>query len=180
MNHRLAEARQRREDALPEISRLSLQGHTSREIAAKTGVPKTTVLRWRNSLRRECAARSVKETMALIDEMTDGYRTLYRKALKNLDRSQADKEIRTVTDSGGDDSNKKRSVRTETQAGNPAWLGQAHAALDSIGKLLKDTGPAGPSGKRGRRRRTDRLDGDPTRRPAEYVRCATGRFGKND
>ena len=96
-NHRLAQARQRKDDALPEIARLTLTGHSSREIVAKTGIPKTTVLRWRDSLRRECATRSAKETMELFEELTDGLRTLYRKGLEGLDRSRADKETRTVS-----------------------------------------------------------------------------------
>ena len=120
---------------LPQIARLSLQGHTSREIAAKLGVPKTTLLRWRDSLRRECATRSVTETMEMIDNVADCYKRLYRKALRGWDRSLADKEIRIVTDNGDDDAEKKRTVRTETQAGNPAYLGQARAALDSLRKL---------------------------------------------
>ncbi len=85
-NSRLAQARERKEAFLPEIARLSLEGHTSREVAEKVGVPKTTVLRWRNSLRRECASRSVKETMEMIHKLNERYDTIYRKALEGLDR----------------------------------------------------------------------------------------------
>ncbi len=139
-NSRLAQARERKEAFLPEIARLSLEGHTSREVAEKVGIPKTTVLRWRNSLRRDCASRSVKETMEMIDKLNERYDTIYRKALEGLDRSQADEEIRTVTDCPGDDSKNKRSVRTKTRAGNPAWLTRAQAALDATAKLLKEMG----------------------------------------
>ena len=139
-NSRLAQARERKEAFLPEIARLSLEGHTSREVAEKVGIPKTTVLRWRNSLRRECASRSVKETMEMIDKLNERYDTIYRKALEGLDRSQADEEIRTVTDCPGDDSKNKRSLRTKTRAGNPAWLTRAQAALDATAKLLKEMG----------------------------------------
>ncbi len=139
-NSRLGQARERKEAFLPEIARLSLEGHTSREVAEKVGIPKTTVLRWRNSLRRDCASRSVKETMEMIDKLNERYDTIYRKALEGLDRSQPDEEIRTVTDCAGDDSKKKRSVRTKTQAGNPAWLTRAQAALDATAKLLKEMG----------------------------------------
>ncbi len=137
-NSRLAQARERKEAFLPEIARLSLEGRTSREVAEKVGIPKTTVLRWRNSLRRECASRSVKETMEMIDKLNERYDTIYRKALEGLDRSQADEEIRTVTNCAGDDSKNKRSLRTKTRAGNPAWLTRAQAALDATAKLLKE------------------------------------------
>ncbi len=124
-NSHLAQARERKEAFLPQIARLSLEGHTTREVAEKVGIPKTTVLRWRNSLRRECASRSVKETLEMIDKLNERYDTIYRKALEGLDRSRADEEIRTVTDCPGDDSKNKRSLRTKTQAGNPAWLTRA-------------------------------------------------------
>ncbi len=139
-NSRLAAARERKEAFLPQIARLSLEGHTSREVAEKVGVPKTTMLRWRNSLRRECASRSVKETLEMIEKLNERYDTIYRKALEGLDRSQADEEIRTVTDCPGDDSKNKRSLRTKTRAGNPAWLTRAQAALDATAKLLKEMG----------------------------------------
>ncbi len=95
-NSHLAQARERKEAFLPEIARLSLEGHTSREVGEKVGIPKTTVLRWRNSLRRECASRSVKETMEMIDKLNERFDTIYRKALAGLDRSRADEEIRTI------------------------------------------------------------------------------------
>ena len=72
----------------------------------------------------------------MVDELIEGYKTIYGKALEGWNRSLADKEIRTIVDSGMDDANNKRSVRTETRAGNPACLTQARGALDSIGKLL--------------------------------------------
>ena len=80
--------------------------------------------------------------MEIIDELIDGYKTVYRKALEGWDRSQADKEIRTVVDCPMDDAKNRRSVRTETRAGNPACLNQARGALDSIRKLLGLDAPA--------------------------------------
>jgi hypothetical protein len=78
----------------------------------------------------------------IIDELIDGYKTVYRKALEGWDRSLADKEIRTVIDCPMDDAKNRRSVRTETRAGNPACLNQARGALDSIRKLLGLDAPA--------------------------------------
>ncbi len=146
-NSRLAQARERKEAFLPEIARLSLQGHTSREVGEKVGIPKTNVLRWRNSLRRECVSRSVKETMEMIDKLNERFDTIYRKALEGLDRSRADEEIRTITDCAGDDSKNKRSLRTKTRDGNPAWLTRAQAALDATAKLLKEGRGKGKSDK---------------------------------
>ncbi len=137
LNHRLAQARQRKKALLPRITRLSLKGHTTREIAAKAGVPKTTALRWLQSLRGNCATQAAAEAAEMIDNVAARYDEIYRKALKGWDRSQADKEIRTVVESGDDDAKKKRSVRTETQAGNAAFLAQARAAVDSIRKLKR-------------------------------------------
>ncbi len=74
----------------------------------------------------------------MIDKLNERYDTIYRKALEGLDRSQADEEIRTVTDCPGDDSKNKRSLRTKTRAGNPAWLTRAQAALDATAKLFTD------------------------------------------
>ena len=44
----------------------------------------------------------------MIDKLNERYDTIYRKALEGLDRSQADEEIRTVTDCPADDSKNKR------------------------------------------------------------------------
>ena len=105
-NPHLAPARRRKESLLPQIARLSLADETARKTAAKVGVSKTSVIRWRKSLRRDCATRAVAETMQMVDELIDGCKTVYGKALEGWDRSQADKEIRTVVDSGLDDSKK--------------------------------------------------------------------------
>ena len=139
-NPHLSQSRQRKE-ALPEITRLSLAGETTRQVSAQTRGAKT-VIRWPKSLRRDCATKAVAQSMEIIDELIDGYKTIYGKAMEGWDRSQEDKEIRTVVDSGLDDSKKIRSLRTETRPGNPACLGHARGALDSIGKLLGLNAPA--------------------------------------
>jgi len=122
-HHRFAQMRQRREASLPDTVRLTIEGNSSRESAA------------REAARQNCPTQSMASKM--IAEVTAGYQTIYRLALEGLDRSRADKEIRTFTDNGDDDSDKKRSVRTVSQAGNPAWRGQGRAALDSLSKVLR-------------------------------------------
>ena len=141
-NARLAEARQRKVSHLPQIARLSLAGETTRETAAPVGPSQTSIIRWPESLRRDCPTKAVAQSVEIIDELIDGYKTVYRKALEGWDRSLADKEIRTVVDCPMDDAKNRRSVRTETRAGNPACLNQARGALDSIRKLLGLDAPA--------------------------------------
>ena len=141
-NPHLAPARQRKVSHLPQIARLALAGETSRETAAPVGASETSVIRWGPSLRRDRPTKAVAQSVEIIDELIDGYKTIYRKALEGWDRSQADKEIRTVVEFPGDDAKNRRSVRTETRAGNPACLNQARGALDSIRKLLGLDAPA--------------------------------------
>ena len=141
-NARLAEARQRKVSHLPQIARLSLAGETTRETAAHVGPSQTSIIRGPESLRRDCPTKAVAQSVEIIDELIDGYKTVYRKALEGWDRSLADKEIRTVIDCPVDDAKNRRSVRTETRAGNPACLNQARGALDSIRKLLGLDAPA--------------------------------------
>jgi len=59
-------------------------------------VAKTSDRRGQRAQRRNCPTPVVARE--LIDEVVAGYRTIYRLALEGLDRSRADKVIRTVTD----------------------------------------------------------------------------------
>ena len=153
----------------PADSRLALAGETAPETAAPVGAPKT-VIRWPKSLRRDCPTKAVAQSVEIIDELIDGYKTVYRKALEGWDRSQADKEIRTVIDCPMDDAKNRRSVRTETRAGNPACLNQARGALDSIRKLLGLDLPAQVKIEEEEEEAPIELDGTSTRRSEEYVR----------
>jgi hypothetical protein len=137
-NHRLALARQRKEALLPRITRLLLKGHTTRAIAKRVGVPKTTILRWLEEVRRRCAKGAVANAAEIIDTTADRYHAIYRKALKGWDRSLADKTVRTVeeTEMAADGTwKKKTTTRFEPRDGNAAFLAQARATTDSIRKL---------------------------------------------
>ena len=139
-NSHLAQARERKEAFLPEIARLSLEGHTSREVAEKVGIPKTTVLRWRNSLRRDCASRSVKETMEMIDKLNERYDTIYRKARGGPGPLAGRR--------GNSHGHRLPRRRFEKQAPRPhqdpgrqpRLADPRQAALDATAKLLKEMG----------------------------------------
>ena len=84
-NPRLARARRRKAELLPQITRLRAEGRSTREIARIVGVPKSTILRWQQSLRREYATRSAAENMEMIDDLVAGYQAVYRRAMKSHD-----------------------------------------------------------------------------------------------
>ena len=64
-NPRLALARRRKAELLPQITRLRAEGRSARQIARTVGVPKFH-LRWQQSLRRGYATRSAAENMEMI------------------------------------------------------------------------------------------------------------------
>jgi len=71
---------------------------------------------------RDCPTRATAQSMQIVDDLIEGYKTIYGKALEGWDRSLADKEIRTIVDSGMDDANKNgRSARKAERATPPAW-----------------------------------------------------------
>ncbi len=133
--------RRRKETLLPQINDLALEGHSCREIAARLGLCKSTVNRWLQELRQERLA-NVADSAEMIAVALARYDALYREAMEGWRRSQTDKEVRrseeTETARG---SKKKRSVRTENRAGNPAFLARAQGAVDGLCKLLTRIGP---------------------------------------
>ena len=88
--------------------------------------------------------------MQIIDELIDRYKNIEREAIAGWKRSQEDKEIRTIVEFPGDEAKNRRSVRTETRAGNPRLPGPRPRRP---GLHRQTAGPvqAGPGENRGRR-----------------------------
>ena len=86
---------------LPEIAQLSLEGHSSRAIGRKLGVPRRTVDRWLRQLRQqwaESAAENAAERFAVAMARLE---SVYREAMEAWRRSLADKQV-TVETLGSD------------------------------------------------------------------------------
>jgi hypothetical protein len=141
-NPNFGQPRRRPEDALPQIGPLALDGNRTRENPGQAGSPRATVIRWPESLRRDRPTKAVAQSVQIIDELIDRYKNIEREAIEGWKRSLEDKEIRTIVEFPGDDAKNRRTLRTETRTGNPACLGHARGALDSICKLLGLYGPA--------------------------------------
>ena len=135
--------RPRKEDLLPQIAALALAGQSCRQIAATFGLPKSNVHRWLQDLREGCPQR-LANSAEIIADAVDYYKSLYRQALESFDLSQADKVTeRVVETQTARGPKKKRIVRTQTQAGKPAFLAAARRALDQIAKIAVRVAPRG-------------------------------------
>jgi len=154
-NRRLAAQRRRREELLPQVTQLALEGYSRQEIAQRVGVSRTTIRRWLQELRQEHAARAVVDTAQMIAETIKRYNSIYREAMKAWRRSQAERQVRMAEESGGDGSGgrtrKKKSIRSEVRAGDPAFLAKAMEALKAIRQIKGLDAPrrteiAGPGG----------------------------------
>jgi transcriptional regulator with XRE-family HTH domain len=154
--HDSAGPRPKKEDFLPEIATLAGLGLGAREIAEKVGVSKSSINKWLRELQG-------KRTKKLLDpaEIIRGkiayYRSISDKLFEAWRLSQEKKQVQVVEISGpaGDPAaaKQKKSVRTETQTGNPSYLAQAMKAEDKIEILqlrlaeLEGTPPSGPGGR---------------------------------
>ena len=156
-NETSADTRQRKEDVLPKISKLAEEGLGSRKIAAKLGTSlSNTALAARDSQRS--VAKEPPDPAERIARKIKRYRSIYRKLIAAWRRSQEDKQVRVIENSGPADApaaaKKKRSVRKETQTGNAAYLAKALDVQRRIDQLedrlaaLHDSGAESPNGDR--------------------------------
>ncbi len=133
--------RPRKEALLPQIAALALAGRSCRQIAASFGLPKSTVHRWLQALREGCPTR-VANCAEMIAAVVADFKSVYREALESFHLSQADKETeRIVETETARGPKKRRTVRRESRAGDPAFLAEARRALDGITKLLARVAP---------------------------------------
>ncbi len=126
--------RPRKAAVLPEIARLSLEGHSSRTIGRQLGVPRRTVDRWLGQLRRQWAENAAESTAELFAAATARLESVYRAAMEAWRRSLADKQT-TVETPGDDDATPRSTLRKTTQSGQAALLGKAIEAAKEISKF---------------------------------------------
>ena len=133
--------RPRKEAVLSQICAAALAGQSCRQLAATFGLTKSTVSRWLQELREGCPTR-VANSAEIIAHAVARYDALYRKALEAWDLSQADKQTESVVEiETARGPKKKRTRRTESQAGNPVFLAEARRALDGIARIVARIAP---------------------------------------
>ena len=139
-------ARRRKETLLPNITQLALEGHSSQAIADKLGMPKRTVNYWLQEARREWIARAALSAAEMFAADLARLDTIYREAMQAWRRSQSEIEVRTVQHTQSADGNAitKKSIRTQPQRGNAAFLTRATAAVMASWRLKGRPGPPGP------------------------------------
>ena len=133
--------RPRKETILPQICAQALAGQSCRQLAATFGLTKSTVSRWLQELREDCPTR-VAGAAEIIAHAVARYDALYRKALDAWHLSQADKLTESVVETEtARGPKKKRTRRTESQAGKPVFLAEARRALDGIARIVARIAP---------------------------------------
>ncbi len=120
---------------LPEIARLALEGHCSREIGKQMGVPRRTIDRWLRELRQQWANSAAENAAELFAVATARLESIYREAMEAWRRSLADQQLTVETVSGDVAARAKSLVRKTTQSGRAALLGKAIQAAGEIRKL---------------------------------------------
>ena len=136
-DHQAAAPRPRPRQAvlLPEIARLSLEGHSSRAIGRELGVPRRTVDRWLRQQRQQWAESAAENAAELFAVAMARLESVYREAMDAWRRSLADKQV-TVETLGNDGAEKPKStLRKTTQSGQAALLGKAILAAREIARF---------------------------------------------
>jgi transcriptional regulator with XRE-family HTH domain len=85
--------RPRKAALLPEIAALSLEGHSSRAIARKLGVPRQTIDRWLRRQRQQWAENAAENAAELFAVAMARLESVYREAMEAGRRSLADKLV---------------------------------------------------------------------------------------
>ncbi len=139
-------ARRRKETLLPEITQLALEGHSSQAIADKLGMPKRTVNYWLQEARREWIARAALSAAEMFAADLARLDAIYREAMQAWRNSQSEIDVRLVQHSqtGDGKSITKRSLRSQPQRGNAAFLTRATAAVMASWRLKGKPGPPCP------------------------------------
>ena len=131
--------RQRKQALLPQIAKLAREGLRSREIAEKLALTKSTAARWLRAVQQGSATKKPLDPAELIAKKIARYKRMHRRLIQAWRDSQTDKQVRLVEDTStaGDNggSKKKKSIRTETQTGNAAFLAKAMDAQRRIDDL---------------------------------------------
>ncbi len=133
-NPHLAARRAQKAALLPRAAQLAGEGRSYREIAAALGIAKSTVCQWLRGRPLGRAAAQALGTPRMTAKLAARYELLYQRALREWNRSKADRRTQTVVTSepaeGGPTTT--TTVRTEPRTGNAACLGKALAALKAM------------------------------------------------
>ncbi len=135
--------RRRKETLLPEITQMALEGHPSQAIADKLGMPKRTVNYWLQEARQEWIARAALGAAEMFAADLARLDAIYREAMQAWRNSQTDTEVRLVQNTQPADgkATSKRSIRSQPQRGNAAFLTRATAAVMASWRLKGKPGP---------------------------------------
>ena len=133
-NPHLAARRAEKAALLPRAAALAAEGRSYREIAAALGIAKSTVCQWLRGRPLGRAAAQALGTPRMTAKLAARYESLYQRALREWNRSKADRRTQTVVTSepaeGGPTTT--TTVRTEPRTGNAACLGKALAAMKAM------------------------------------------------
>ena len=140
---------------LPQVAGMALEGRTYGEIAKILGLPKTTVYRWLQELKRDRQAKAADRAEMAVEAIAR-YEAIYFEAMEAWRRSKTlDKSVRCVEDTvpnmaTGARASQKTLTRTEDRTGEVAFLAQARGAVDAICKVMArepfEDRPARPAG----------------------------------
>ena len=135
--------RRRKETLLPEITQMALEGHPSQAIADKLGMPKRTVNYWLQEARQEWIARAARSAAEMFAADLARLDAIYREAMQAWRNSQSEIEVRLVqhTQPADGKATSKRSIRSQPQRGNAAYLTRAMAAVMASWRLKGKPGP---------------------------------------
>ena len=135
--------RRRKETLLPEITQMALEGHSSQAIADKLGMPKRTVNYWLQEARQEWIARAALSAAEMFAADLARLDAIYREAMQAWRNSQSEIEVRLVqhTQPADGKATSKRSIRSQPQRGNAAFLTRATAAVMASWRLKGKPGP---------------------------------------
>ena len=133
-NPHLAARRAQKAALLPRAAQLAGEGRSYREIADALGIAKSTVCQWLRGRPLGRAAAQALGTPRMTAKLAARYESLYQRALREWNRSQADRRTQTVVTSEPAEGRPTTTttVRTEPRIGNAACLGKALAALKAM------------------------------------------------
>ncbi len=133
-NPHLAARRAAKAALLPRAAQLAGEGRTYREIADTLGIAKSTVCQWLRGRPLGRAAAKALGTPGMTAKLAARYESLYQRALREWNRSKADRRTQTIVTSepAGGGPTTTTTVRTEPRTGNAACLGKALAAMKAM------------------------------------------------
>ena len=133
-NPHLAARRAEKATLLPRAAQLAAEGRSYREIADALGIAKSTVCQWLRGRPLGRAAAKALGTPRMTAKLAARYEALYHQALREWNRSKADRRTETVVtrEPAEGRPTTTTTVRTEPRTGNAACLDKALAAMKAM------------------------------------------------